>query len=234
MPRRRAWENNSATEPDYQGNPALEPELAWGIDAAWEHYWAEGAMFSASTSLRRIGNFTVSSVYFDGVHWIYTPVNADRAVLRSIELEAKFPLKALFKGALAIDLRANVSRNWSEVESVPGPDNRMEQQTPLSANVGIDYKAGALTTGGNLAHRSGGYVRLAENRGAYRHARTDLETYALWKFNPKVQLRVAASNLLGEDNGFEISYEDPVAGLEKRGWTYPGGVRLRTTLEMKF
>ena len=31
-----------------------------------------------------------------------------------------------------------------------------------------------------------------------------------------------------------MSYEDPVAGLEKRGWTYPGGVKLRTTLEMKF
>ena len=234
VPRRQAWENNSATEPDYQGNPALEPELAWGVDAAWEHYWAEGAMFSASTALRRIANYTVSRVYFDGVHWIYSPVNADLALLRSIELEAKFPLKALFEDAPAIDLRASVSRNWSEVGSVPGPDNRIERQTPLSANLGIDYKAGALTAGGSLAHRSGGYVRLAANRGQYTHARTDLETYALWKFNPKVQLRVVASNLLGEDNGFEVSYDDPVTGLGKQGWTFPGGVRLRTTLEMKF
>lgn len=234
VPRRLAWENNNATEPDYQGNPALEPELAWGIDAAWEHYWAEGAMLSASTSLRRIGNYTVSRVYFDGVRWLYTPDNADLAVLRSLELEAKFPLKALFKGAPAIDLRASVSRNWSEVKSVPGPDNRMERQTPLSANLGIDYKAGALTAGGSLAHRSGGFVRIAANRGFYSPPRTDLETYALWKFNPNIQLRVAASNLLSEDNGFELTYDDPVLGSAKRGWTFPEGARLRTTLEMKF
>ena len=110
----------------------------------------------------------------------------------------------------------------------------MEQQTPLSANIGLDYKAGALTAGGNLAHRSGGFVRVAANRGYYSHAHTDLETYAVWKFNPKVQLRLAASNLLGEDNAYEITYEDPVRGTEKRGWTYPEGVKLRTTLEMKF
>ncbi|MDB5791445.1 MAG: hypothetical protein JWQ80_1469 [Massilia sp.] len=234
VPRRQAWENNSATEADYQGNPGLKPELAWGIDAAWEHYWAEGAMLSASTSLRRIDNYTSNRVVFDGLRWIFTPSNEDRAVMRSLELEAKFPLKALLQGAPDIDLRANVSRNWSRVESVPGPDNRMEQQTPLSANVGADYKAGRLTAGGNLAHRSGGFVRVAANRGYYSPARTDIETYAVWKFTPKVQLRVAASNLLGEDNAFEISYTDPVAGTEKRGWTYPGGVKLRTTLEMTF
>jgi outer membrane receptor protein involved in Fe transport len=234
VPRRRAWENNSATEADYQGNPQLKPELAWGIDAAWEHYWAEGAMVSASTSLRRIDNYTSNRVYFDGLRWIFTPANEDSAVLRSLELEAKFPLKALVAGAPAIDLRANVSRNWSTVASVPGPDNRMEQQTPLSANLGIDYKAGALTSGASLAHRSGGFVRVAAHRGYYTHARTDLETYAVWKFTSTVQLRVVASNLLGEDNGFEVSYSDPVAGTEKRGWTYPGGPKLRTTLEMKF
>ena len=46
-------ENNSATEADYQGNPHLKPELAWGIDAGWERHWAEGAMVSASAGLCR-------------------------------------------------------------------------------------------------------------------------------------------------------------------------------------
>lgn len=234
VPRRQAWENNSPTEADYQGNPALEPELAWGVDAAWEHYWAEGAMVSVGGALRRIDNYTSGRVYFDGLRWIYTPVNEDLATLRSLELEAKFPLKSLWPGAPAIDLRASFSRNWSRVASVPGPDNRMERQTPLSASLGIDYKAGALTAGASLSHRSSAFVRAAVDRTHYTHARTDLETYAVWKFTPKIQLRVAASNLLGEDNAWEIAYADPVAGLEKRGWTYPERAKLRTTLEMKF
>ncbi|MBD8530171.1 MULTISPECIES: TonB-dependent siderophore receptor [unclassified Massilia] len=232
VPRRAEWENNSPTEADYQGNPALKPELAWGVDAAWEHYWAQGAMVSASTALRRIDNYTSNRIYFDGLRWIYTPFNEDRALMRSLDLETKFPLSALGDGLPAIDLRASVSRNWSRVASVPGPHNRAEQQTPLSANLGIDYQKGALSAGASLAHRRGGPVRVAANRGFYSHARTDLETYAVWKFTLKLQLRVALSNLLGEDNFFEPSYSDPAGGIEKRGWLYPEGVKLRTTLEM--
>jgi outer membrane receptor protein involved in Fe transport len=234
VPRRSAWENNSATEADFQGNPNLKPELALGLDAAWEHYWAEGAMFSVGGTVRRIDDYTSNRIYFDGLRWIFTPVNEDRATMRSLDLETKFPLASLLPDAPAIDLRASVSRNWSRVESVPGPNNRMEQQTPLTANLGIDYKSGALTTGASLAHRRGGLVRVAANRGFYTLARTDLDAYAVWKFNPKVQLRLALSNLLGEDNAFEPSYFDPVAGLEKRRWTYPEGVKLRSTLEMTF
>jgi outer membrane receptor for ferrienterochelin and colicins len=234
VPRRSAWENNSPTEADFQGNPALQPELAWGVDAAWEHYWAEGAMVSVGTTLRRIDNYTSNRIYFDGLRWIFTPFAEDRAVMRTLDLETKFPLAALVEGAPAIDLRASVSRNWSRVASVPGPHNRMEQQTPLTANLGIDYSAGALSAGASLAHRRGGRVRVAANRGFYSHARTDIETYAVWKFNPKAQLRVAVANLLGEDNFFEVSYSDPASGVEKRGFLYPEGPKLRTTLEMNF
>ena len=234
VPRRSAWENNSATEADYQGNPDLKPELAWGLDAAWEHYWGEGAMLSVSGALRRIDDYISNDIYFDGFRWIFTPVNDERATMRSLEIETKFPLKSLFAGATAIDLRASVSRNWSRVDSVPGPHNRMEQQTPLTANLGADYKSGALALGASVAHRRGGYVQVDVNRGFYRSGRTDLDAYAAWTFNPKTLLRVALSNLLEEGNSFEPSYVDPVSGLEKRRWNYPNGIKLRTTLELKF
>jgi len=234
VPRRYAWENNSATEADYQGNPHLKPELAWGIDAGWERHWAEGAMLSASASLRRIDNYTSNRIYFDGLRWIFTPANEDRAALRSLQLEAKFPLSAVMEDAPALELRASVSRNWSRVDSVPGPYNRMEQQTPLTANLGLDYKRGALTSGASLAHRRGGRVDPSAERSFYTHARTDLEAYAAWRFSPTLQLRLAGSNLLGEDNFFEPAYIDPVRGIERRGWTYPESPTLRATLEMTF
>lgn len=234
VPLRAEWENNSATEADYQGNPALKPELAWGLDAAWEHYWAEGAMVSISGTFKRIDDYTSNRVYFDGLRWIFTPANEDRATLGSIDLETKFPLKSLWPEGPALDLRASISRNWSRVESVPGPGNRMEQQAPLTANLGFDYKAGALTTGASLAYRRGRPVRVAVNRGFDRTSRSDLDAYALWAFSPKIGLRVAASNLLDEVDEFGPSYSDPVSGVETRRWRYPRGAQLRTTLEMKF
>lgn len=234
LPRRQAFENNSATEADFQGNPNLKPELAWGVDAAYEHYWAENAMVSIATSLRRIDDYTSNRIYFDGYRWIFTPVNDGRAETRSVELETKFPLKSLFADAPEIDVRAGVARHWSRVESVPGPDNRLERQTPLSANLGIDYRRGALTLGSSVAHKRNGFVRVTANRGYYTAPRTDLDAYAAWRIDAKRLLRLSLANLLRENQGFEPSYADPATGLEKRRFYYAGPLRATLTYQLAF
>ncbi len=234
LPRRQIWDNNDATEADFLGNPRLRPELAWGLDAAWEHYWAEGALFSLAANWRRIGNYTGNRVYFDGYRWIYTPENVGRADSRGLELDTKFPLRTLFASAPALDVRASLSRNWSDVDAVPGPDNRIEGQTPLSGTLGLDWKAGAWTSGASFAFRSSARVRSYADRWTYARASRDLEAYAVWKMGPKLALRFALANLLRQENGFEVNYADPVRGLLKRSWAYPGSVKFRTTLETVF
>jgi len=233
-PRRQISENNSATEPDYRGNPNLKPELAFGIDAAYEHYWAEGALVSVSVSSRKITDFTRNLVYFDGERWIVTPSNQDSATTRSLEIETKFPLKAVMQDAPALDLRASVNRNWSRVESVPGPDNRLDQQTPLTVTLGADYKAGSFTTGGSFAFRQGGPARLSVSQRVYVVPRRELDWYALWKFDAKRQLRFAISNIFHQDFVDERSYEDARFGTQTRSTTFPQGVRYRATYEFKF
>lgn len=233
-PRRVTNENNSSTEPDFQGNPNLKPELAFGIDAAYEHYWAEGALLSISASQRKISDFTRTLVYFDGARWIATPSNQDSALTRSLEIETKFPLKAVMDNAPAVDLRASVNRNWSRVESVPGPYNRLDQQTPLTVNLGADYKIGQLSTGGSFAYRRGGPVRVSLNQRSYVWPRRELDLYALWKFDAQRQLRFAVGNGLSQDFQTESTYEDPRIGSQTRSFTFPQGVRYRVTYELKF
>ncbi|WP_288380990.1 TonB-dependent siderophore receptor [uncultured Massilia sp.] len=233
-PRRFTSENNSSTEPDFQGNPNLKPELAFGIDAAYEHYWAEGALVSISASSRKISDFTRTLVYFDGARWISTPSNQDSAVTRSLEIETKFPLKAVMEDAPAVDLRASVNRNWSRVESVPGPYNRLDQQTPLTVNLGVDYKVGQLSTGGSFAYRRGGPVRVSLNQRAYTWPRRDLDVYALWKFDAQRQLRFAVGNVFSEDFQSENTIDDPRIGSQTRSFNFPQGVRYRLTYEFKF
>ncbi|MCA1856295.1 TonB-dependent receptor [Massilia oculi] len=233
-PRRVTNENNSSTEPDFQGNPNLKPELAFGIDAAYEHYWAEGALVSVSVSSRRISDFTRTLVFFENGRWIAMPTNQDSAVTRSLEIETRFPLKAIMENAPAVDLRASINRNWSRVESVPGPDNRLDQQTPLTINLSADYKVGQLTTGGSFVFRQGGETRVSVNQRAYAWARRDLDLYALWKFDPKRQLRFAISNALRQDFLAENTYEDARFGTQTRSFVFPQGVRYRATYELKF
>jgi len=234
IPRRFTALNNSSTTPDFMGNPSLKPELALGFDAAYEHYWGEGALLSVSGSMRRIDNFPrVAVVEGTDGRWVAMPSNAGRAHTRGLEVEAKFPLKSVINTAQNIDLRASVSRNWSSVDSVPGPNNRLGNQTPLSATFGIDYKAGALTTGGSFAFRNGGPVRISEYQTSYQSVRRDLDVYALWKFNPKHQLRVALSNVLAQDFISAGSYTDSSSSVTRTS-VYPANIIVRATMEMKF
>jgi outer membrane receptor protein involved in Fe transport len=234
IPHRFTSVNNSQTEPDSIGNPHLKPELALGIDASYEHYWAEGALLSASVSSRRITDYTRNLIVFDGARWVSTPTNNGNARTYGLELEAKFPLKALMTTTTNLDLRASLSRNWSTVESVPGPDNRLDGQTPLSATLGADYKTGPLTLGGSYVFKNGGFVRISGNQISYQSVRRDLDLYALWKFDPKLQLRVATSNLLAQDTVSESSYTSPGVGTQTSRTLTPVHRSVRATLEMKF
>lgn len=235
IPRRFTTPNNSQTDPDYRGNPDLQPELATGIDAAYEHWWAEKALLSASVSVRRIEDYTRQGLILEDGRWIQTPVNDGDALTRSLELEAKFPLSAVMEDVPEIDLRASVSRNWSEVDAVPGPDNRLDQQVPLSATLGIDYKTrdGKLSTGASFAFKDGGPVRVNVEQSRYQSVRRDLDVYALWKFNPKYQLRLAASNLLSQDGVSDSRYTDEFGTLRRTSFS-EGHTMARVTLESRF
>lgn len=209
---------NSPANPDNRGNPALRPELAWGLDAAYEYYpagGAEGAMLGASASLRRIDDVMLDRLYQDNGRWVATPVNHGRAQVRGIELEAKLPLTALLAGAPALNLRANVARNWSTVDAVAGPDNRLDEQLPWSANLGADYRLASkpLTVGGNLHYQGGGASRASRQLLAWQGARRELDLYALWKFSDQLRLRLSGANLLRQPDRTRSLYADDAGSL---------------------
>ena len=235
IPRTFTSTNNSPTEPDRRGNPNLKPELATGLDASFEHYWGEGGLLSASASVRRIENYTHQGLRFEDERWILSAVNDGNAETHGIELEAKLPARVLVEHAPNLDLRASLSRNWSRVDSVPGPDNRLDQQVPLSATLGVDYKTpdGTWSTGSNFSYRNGGLARISGTQGGYTSVRRDLDVYALWKLDPQNNLRVAVSNLLAQDYTTESLYSD-ASGTLNRTTVAQGETQLRVTVEKRF
>jgi outer membrane receptor protein involved in Fe transport len=234
IPHRFTSPNNSQTNPDAIGNPKLRPELAFGVEGGWEHYWSEGALVSVSASARNIDNSVRNQTVFEGGRWVSLPMNTGRARTRGLELEAKFPLKAVIDTTTALDLRSSLSRNWSSVDAIPGPNNRLLNQTPLSATLGADYKLGAFSSGGSFVFKQGGEVRVSAAQVTYESARRDLDLYVLWKLNPQTQLRVAGSNLLGQDYIYQSSYTVAGSGTQRSRTVYAGWPMLRATLEMKF
>ncbi len=227
--------NNSPLSADMQGNPYLLPERAWGLDLAYERYFGKNAMASASGYARRIDDVTIDQVAQVGGTWISTPVNAGRANTWGIELEAKFPLQLIVPAAPALDLRANVARNWSRVDRVPGPNNRVASQVPLSAGVGIDLRMATapVTIGASFNFQGGGPARLSRQRASWNGVQRELGMYALWRVDGRSQWRLSAANMLGQDNRSQDEFVD-LSGTLRTATTAPSAASVRLAFEHKF
>ena len=228
VPRRYTTNNsNGPNNPDVRGNPALQPELAWGVDAGYERYFRTGAMASISAYGRKIEQVTVQTLFREDGMWMSSPVNSGSASAWGIEFDIKTALGASF------DLRANAARNWSRLDAIPGPDNRLTDQVAATVNVGFDYRhSPALTMGMNFNQQFGGTTRLAVDRLAYSGPERTLDAYALWKVDDTMQLRLSGTNLLAPDNVYRRTYRTGEAGTT-RETVVQGRMRIKLVLEKK-
>jgi iron complex outermembrane receptor protein len=210
--------HNSPTQPDRVGNPDLLPELATGIDLAFEHYLSAGGLASVSIFQRRITHLIrtlTTQETVDGLpdQWVARPRNVGDARSSGIEFEAKFRLAELWNTSASpapnVDLRSNFSLFRSHVSGVAGPDNRLDQQPRASANLGADWKLASspLTVGANYNWTPAGHVTLSSeadkggtSQSAVSSAKRVVDAYALWTFSPAVQLRLSGANLLAQDS----------------------------------
>lgn len=227
VPRRYTKDNNNnPTNPDEQGNPSLRPELAWGLDAAYERYLGDGALLSASVYARRIRDVTQWRLFEEDGVWVTAPFNDGNASSHGVELEAKLPLTK------ALDLRANLARNWSRVDNVPGPYNRLESQTPASANLGLDYRWSQLTLGSSLNYQAGERESQSAQTLSSTSPKRELDLYATWKWHAKTQLRLSASNLLHQQATENYNYVDANGSVRTMRLT-PTYATLRIMLEQQ-
>jgi outer membrane receptor protein involved in Fe transport len=223
---------NTEVSPDSIGNPRLRPELATGVDAAYEHYFDTGGLVSLSASTRAIRDFIRNTVRFNGARWVSSPGNQGEAQVRSLALEAKLPMKTLGRD-WPLELRANLARNWSSVDSVPGPDNRLDRQPRWSANLGADVGKGRLAGGASFSFVSGGWTRTSAYQSAYGGPARELEAYALVKFSALRQLRFTAGNLLAPRRMSSSTYLDE-RGLQESATVGPTYRSWRLQYEQKF
>lgn len=231
VPRRYTIDaNNSAIRPDIQGNPDLRPERAWGLDAGYEHYVGKSGLLAASVFLRRIDDVILPMLILDGKRWISTPLNQGRANVHGFTLEAKLPLSSFMRDAPALALNANLTRNWSRVDSLPGPDNRLAQQLPISANLGLEYSKGRLDLGADFNYQGGGRAQIGMDTASVSAASRELDVYGVWKLESGSRLRIGIGNLLHRSQAAREEYRSPAFFREQVSIARTGAV-LRITYE---
>lgn len=235
IPRRWVVADNAATSPNFQGNPALEPELAWGVDLGYERYLGRDIFVGANVYARNIQNVILTQVFqaADGT-WISTPVNSGGALVLGLELETKAKLNQVFAALPDIDVRAGLGVNRSRVAAVPGPGNRLSRQPPLTASLGMDYRmVGApLTLGGSFNFEKQELVRTSATQSQRLAGKRGLDLYGLWRVGPTLNVRATMTNLLQPDAGAFNVYDDGNFRQE-RAFTLQSFRTFRLSLEFK-
>ena len=203
---------NTEASPDRRGNPALEPELATGLDIAYERYLPGGAMFSIGGFHRSVDNLVRNVTRLETVPWasvpryVSTPVNFSKATTNGLEFELKGRagelLPAVFDAKTALNLRASLNYYRSRVAAVEGPNNRLDNQQPWSGNLGFDYRFAGLplSIGSSLAYTPGYVTRQTNAQSLDQSAARSLDAFALWNFSRSVSLRLSANNIVPLDS----------------------------------
>ncbi len=233
---------NVVTQPDRLGNAGLKPELATGIDLAFERYLPGGGVLSANVFHRHISDLIryttaqqISPDWAPGQNrWVSTPVNLGDATTQGIELEAKFRWDQWQAGALPVDMRSNLSLFRSNVKQVPGPNNRLDQQPSMTANLGADYRLRSrpLTVGGNLNWNPDYDTRRSEQQWVYQGSKRVLDVYGQWRFSAATALRLTVSNFSPREDLSSSSFSGFGVSETSRS-TSPNWRNVQLRLEMK-
>jgi len=163
---------------------------------------------------------TLETVTWSDVQrWVARPQNVGNATTTGLELEAKYRLDQALPDAAPVELRHNLALYRSHVRGVPGPDNRLDQQARLTANLGADYRLRALplTVGGNVNFTPGYETRLSETQTTTVGDKLVFDAYALWTFKPGVALRLSATNLAARDytTGGSLDFESTLGAATR-------------------
>ncbi|GCL64837.1 hypothetical protein AQPW35_39180 [Rubrivivax pictus] len=200
---------NTQLAPDRIGNPLLKPELATGLDIAYENYLANGGLISIGLFHRRLTDVVRSEPALRSVswatvqRWVSEPQNFSDATTSGLEFEAKgsaadlLPkaVAGLLPNARALNLRASVNLYRSRVAAIAGPDNRLDGQQPWSATLGFDQRLTSLplNIGGSIGLNPAYDTRFTADQLVQRSRTRSIDLFAQLAVRPGVSVRLAAS-----------------------------------------
>ena len=211
---------NTYLSPDRIGNPGLAPELATGLDIAYENYLSNDGILSVGLFHRNLTNVVRNLTVLRQVswanapRWITQPQNFSDAVTQGVEFElrgrASDLLPQLLSDAKGLNIRTSVNFYRSSIDALMGPNNRLDGQQPWSANLGFDQRINSLrmTVGGNLSLTPGYDTRQTPEQVLKRSITRGIDVFAMMPISPTMSFRAAASagvQQFGPPNGITLT-----------------------------
>lgn len=225
---------NSVDTLDSAGNPQLRPERSLGLNLAYEHGLGGDSTLTVEAYARRISGKTGTGIALENIAWsslpryVSRPANLGDARVHGVNIEMDLALRDVSKNAPRLNLRGSINLARSRVDSLPGPDNRLDRQTPWSAKLGGSYAPPAwpLKIDVDANWSPGVWIRSNQSLRIAIPRRFNLDSSLVWTVAPGKRMRLGVADLVPRTAQSRYEYEssDGLATL----WTDAEKVRTVT------
>jgi outer membrane receptor protein involved in Fe transport len=236
LPKQRFFVDNSATNPDFSGNPGLRPEVASVATIGLERYRSpESRAFESLTlTYRSIEDVVVRDVFQapDGT-WSTTPKNLGAAWSATVTLESRGSLDSLLDSGRRIEYQATLAWSRSRIESIASTSSRpLPGQVPLLGQLTLEYSApNKVRLGATAVFERTTWTATSLTNSRLERPRHTIDPYLGWKWKG-CNMRVGITNLLAQDGGFAVRFQGLEGSMERRDVSFKGHRVIRVGLEL--
>ena len=184
---------------DLLGNPALDPETAWGFDVGYEHRMGSRGIVGVNFFYRDVKDLVeLTNTGAEGSEgegtFVYQPMNVGDGKVYGVEFDLSTDLG--FIGLPNTGLFGNASWLDSEISDELG-ERRFNNQSKYVYNFGFiqDFPTFGAAFGATYRKQGAAYSRVISEEVTTRYG-AELEVFVEKRFGKKFTIRAVGSNLL--------------------------------------
>ncbi|QYF94746.1 TonB-dependent receptor [Massilia sp. PAMC28688] len=189
---------NSAATADKVGNAILRPERALGMTASYEHAIGAGSHVNVELYSRQIDDKMGKEIILLSVPWsadprhVIRPANLGDARSLGLSVEMELALRDIAAEAPKLAIRGSAGIAESTVSNVPGPENKLDRQTPWNAKLGSSYSMEGfpITFDADASWAPSVWIRTSAVERIYVARVFTFEASAKWQMTPDRRLIV--------------------------------------------
>ncbi len=222
------------------GNPNLAPLMSTNYDIAAEYYIGRGGIVSAAAFYKKITNPVYSTTIVQSGTFagrdlvdaqVTTPLNADSAVVKGIELNAQFELEFLPSPLDGFTIGGSMTFVDSEAKGIPGrPDERLPlaSQSDRVASAYLSYEKYGLSARLAYTYRSAYLLEAGESayNDIYVANFNQWDAKIGYTISKSIKVFFEGSNLNDEPNVMYQGVPRRVDEIERYGYSLRGGVQI--------
>lgn len=231
---------NTPDTPDSAGNSHLRMESAWGLNLSYTQSIGSNSEISTEYYMRALQNKLGTQINLENTLWseqpryVWRPANLGQANIQGLNLTFRLNMRDLWPQAPKLELNGSTGYARSVVSDIPGPDNRIQDQSPWHLKLNGSYTMAdlPLKLQVDANYLPADWLRSNFALRRYQSHQLTVNTQALWTINNKLRLSLNLDNLFPAESLRIDEYTQAVGSLQRV--TYTGNYRkLGLRMEIK-